>query len=356
MPYRVIQWATGNVGRAAVEAIVSHPELELVGTWVHSAAKAGRDVGALCGIAPLGVTATDDVEALLALRADCVLYSPLMASEDEVARLLESGTNVVTPLNWFYPKGLDVSKLEAACAKGGTTLHGTGIHPGGMTEYLPLVFSSFSREVTHVRSEEYSDVRTYGAPDVLRDLMLFGRTPEEARKSPLVHFLTIGFAQSLDMVADVLGMTLDAQKIVQHEVAAATAPIDSPIGLIKPGEVAGQRFTWQGAVNGAPVITACVNWLMGDQHLDQPWTMGDLGPRYELEVTGDPPITIVIHGIHPGPTHTLEDVLKRNPGIVATATHCVSAIPYVCQAASGIRTYLDLPPVAGRAAPRLMSR
>ncbi len=355
MIYRVIQWATGNVGRAAVEGILSHPELALVGAWVSSPSKAGRDVGDVCGIGPIAVTATNDVAELLALQADCVLYSPLIADEDVVVRLLGSGKNVVTPLNWFYPKGLDVERLEAACRRGRATLHGTGIHPGGMTEYLPLAFSAFSRAITHVRSEEFSDVRTYGAPDVLRDLMLFGRSPEEARKSPLVHFLTIGFAQSIDMVADVLGVRLDTEKIVGHEIAAATAPIASPIGTIRPGEVAGQRFTWQGAVGGTPVITARVNWLMGDAHLDQPWTLGDQGARYELEVTGDPPVRVVIHGIHPGRSDTLERVLRRNPGIVATAMHCVSAIPYVCRAEPGIRTYLDLPPIAGRAAPELIA-
>lgn len=61
MTYRVIQWATGNVGRAAVQGIVSHPQLVLVGAWVHSAEKAGRDVGELCGVGPLGIAATEKV-------------------------------------------------------------------------------------------------------------------------------------------------------------------------------------------------------------------------------------------------------------------------------------------------------
>src|SRR5678816_3225012 len=87
MTHRVIQWATGNVGRAAVQGIVSHPQLELVGAWVHSPEKAGRDVGELCGIGPLGVRATNDVDALLAIPADCVLYSPLLPQLDEVVRL-----------------------------------------------------------------------------------------------------------------------------------------------------------------------------------------------------------------------------------------------------------------------------
>jgi hypothetical protein len=350
MPYRVIQWATGNLGRAAVEGIVAHPELELVGAWVHSPAKAGRDIGEICGIGPVGVTTTGDIAEVLALAADCVLYAPLLATEGEVVKLLESGKNVVTPLNWFYPARLDVRMLEAACLAGGATLHGTGIHPGGMTEHLPLIMSAYSREITHVRAEEFSDIRTYGAPDVIRDIMLFGRAPEEARASPLVHFLGLGFGQSIDMVADVLGVTLDSRKIVTHEIAAATAPIESPIGTIRPGEVAAQRFTWQGAVDGTPIITARVNWLMGDEHLDRPWSFGEHGACYELEVTGDPPVQMVVHGIHPDRSVSLEQARRRNPGMVATAIHCVSSIPYVCEAAPGIRTYLDLPLVGGRAA------
>src|SRR5262245_49359225 len=98
MTIRVIQWATGGVGRAAIQGIAAHPDLQLVGVWVHSADKVGRDAGELAGIEPLGVAATDDVDALLALGADCVLYSPVMADEALVARILESGTNVVTPL------------------------------------------------------------------------------------------------------------------------------------------------------------------------------------------------------------------------------------------------------------------
>ena len=117
--YRVIQWATGNVGRAAIEGILAHPELELVGAWVHSAAKDGRDVGELCGIAPVGVRATADVDALLALEADCVLYTPLLAKPAELVRILASGKNVVTPLGWFFPgESAGAAELEAACREG----------------------------------------------------------------------------------------------------------------------------------------------------------------------------------------------------------------------------------------------
>ena len=132
-------------------------------------------------------------------------------------------------------------------------------------------------------------------------------------------------------------------------MAVATAPIDSPIGPIQPGQVAAQRFRWEGTVDGEPVVTAAVNWLMGEEHLDPGWSFGPEGERFEVEITGDPSTTTVFHGLHPA---SLELGLARNPGIVATAVHCVNAVPYVCRAEPGVRTYLDLPLVAGRAAAR----
>ena len=108
--------------------------------------------------------------------------------------------------------------------------------------------------------------------------------------------------------------------------------------------VAAQRFTWQGTVDGTPVITVRVNWLMGERHLDPPWTIG--GERFEVELDADPSVAVTFKGLQP-PFESAD--LDRNPGIVATAMHCVNAIPYVCAAPAGIRTYLDLPLMAGRA-------
>ena len=350
MTLQVIQWATGGLGRAAIAGIVAHPDLELVGAWVHSPDKEGRDAGELAGIDPLGVTATSNVGALLDLEADCVLYSPVVADEAVVARLLSSGLNVVTPLGWFHPGERDVTAVREAALAGGVTLHGTGIHPGGITERFPLMVSALSARITHVRAEEFSDIRSYGAPDVVRHIMLFGATPEEAASSPMVRLLGSGFLQSVDMVADTLGFRVDPEHRTDHEVAVATRPIDSPIGAIEPGRVAAQRFTWQATVDGEPVITVRTNWFMGQEHLEPAWTFGPEGERFEVEITGDPSSLVTFHGWHP---ETVAQGLARNPGIVATANHCVSAIPAVCAAEPGIKTYLDLPLVAGRAAPTL---
>ncbi len=347
MTYRVIQWATGNVGRAAIEGVLEHPDLELAGCWVHSEAKDGQDLGTLVGRDPVGIAATRDVDTVLALDADCVVYSPIFADADTVVRILESGKNVVTPLGWFYPPSDERARLDAVCRTAGVTLHGTGIHPGGITERFPLMVSALSGSITRVRAEEFSDIRTYGAPDVIRDWMLFGKTPEESRKSIMAEALGAGFRQSVHMVADELGFALDPELRTTHEMAVATAPIASPIGPIAPGLVAAQRFRWEGLVDGEPVVTAAVNWLMGEEHLDPPWRFGPDGEHFEVEITGDPDCLVSFRKLHPD---SIESGLVRNRGIVATAMHCVNAVPYVCAAEPGLRTYLEMPLVAGRAA------
>ena len=338
MAYRVIQWATGHVGRLAIEAVLAHPELDLAGVWVHSPEKAGREFG--------GVAATNDVDAVLAVDADCVVYTPLLGETSEVARILASGKNVVTPVGWFYPKDTaGIAELEAACQKGGVTLHGTGIHPGGITERFPLTLSALCTNIRHVKAEEFSDIRNYQAEGVVRDIMLFGKPPEEAANSPMLDILGSGFSQSVRMVGDALGLTLEPELRTAHEMAVATKDLDTPVGLIPAGTVAAQRFTWQGVAGGEPRVTARVNWLMGED-LDPAWKLG--GERFEVSFDADPPLHVTFHGLHPP---VVGQDLERNRGLMATANNCVNSIPYVCEAEPGVRTYLDLPLIAGRASP-----
>lgn len=346
MTYRVIQWATGFVGQEAIKGVLAHPELELVGTWVHSPAKVGRDVGEICGLDPIGVAASGTIDEICAIDAHAVVYTPVLASTRDVIQLLESGKNVVTPVGWIYPgESPGIAALEAACRTGGVTLHGTGINPGGITERFPLMVSALCRDIRHVRAEEFSDIRNYPTELVVREIMLFGTSPEEAAKSPMLEILGHGFMQSIDMLAAELGFGLDPEKRSTHEVAVATTALDTPVGVIEAGTCAAQRFTWEGLVAGEPVITVRVNWLMGETDLDPPWTFGAEGQRFEVALDADPPVEVTFHGLHP-------PVVGEQPeiGLIAPAMHCVNAIPYVCEAEPGIKTYLDLPLIAGRAA------
>jgi hypothetical protein len=352
MGLRVIQWATGSVGVAAIRGVLEHPELDLVGCWVHSKSKAGSDVGELIGTSPIGVIATHDVDEILALDADAVIYAPLLPNVDEVAALLRSGKNVVSPVGWFYPSQSEAAPLEAAAREGNATLHGAGIGPGAVTELFPLLLSVMSTGVTHVRAEEFSDLRSYGAPDVLRHVMGFGGSPEDALTGPMQKLLNGGFFQSVRLIVDRLGFAADPKIRTSQQIAVATAPIDSPIGVIHPGQVAGRRFHWDAVVVNTVVVRIAVNWLMGEENLDPAWTFGPAGERYEMEVRGNPNTFVTVKGWQPD---SVEAGLISNPGVVATAAHCVNSIPATCAAAPGIKSFFDLPPITGRAAP-LLSR
>jgi 2,4-diaminopentanoate dehydrogenase len=349
---RVIQWATGGVGKAAIACVLNHPQLELTGCWVHSKDKNGLDVGQIVGTGELGVAATSSIDEILALDADCVVYSPLIPNDEEVVAILRSGKNVVTPVGWVYPD-LNLPRHKAiadAAVEGGVTLHGSGIHPGGITERFPLMVSGLSSAITHVRSEEFSDIRTYNAPDVVRHIMGFGGTPEEAVQGPMAGLLDAGFKQSVRMIADHMGFRIDPNIRTIQEIAVATSEIDYDPFPITKGTVAARRFRWQAIADGEPVIEAAVNWLMGEENLDPGWDFGGIGERFEVEITGDPTVKLTFKGLQP---ETIAEGLVKNPGVVVTANHCVNAIPDVCAAGPGIKTYLDLPLFAGRPAPQI---
>ncbi|HEY5843303.1 MAG TPA: dihydrodipicolinate reductase, partial [Mycobacterium sp.] len=332
MALKVVQWATGGVGVAAIKGVLEHPDLELVGCRVYSEAKDGKDVGELIGTGPLGVTATSSVDEILALDADAVIYAPLIANPDEVAALLRSGKNVVTPVGWLYPGEKQAAPMREAALAGNATLHGTGIAPGGISEKFPLLLSVMSTGVTFVRAEEFSDLRTYDAPDVLRHVMGFGDTPEKALTGPMQKMLDGGFIQAIKMVVDKVGFNADPRIRPTQEIAVATAPIDSPMGVIEPGQVAGRKFHWEALVDGEPVVRVTVNWLMGEENLDPAWTFGSAGQRYEMEVKGNPDFTVTVKGFQGEIGEEVES------GVVATAAHCVNSVPAVCAAPPGVVT------------------
>src|SRR5215471_16645389 len=165
MTLRVVQWTTGNVGKQSAIAIARNPGLELVGCYAWSPDKVGRDVGALCGLDPLGVTATNDVDALLALSPDCVVYNPMWPSIDELVRILGAGVNVVTTAAFINGRrlGSDRTRLIDACEQGGASLFGTGISPG-WAELLSIVLAGICDRIDKITVSESAYTAAYDSP------------------------------------------------------------------------------------------------------------------------------------------------------------------------------------------------
>jgi hypothetical protein len=335
--YRIIQWMTGDVGQVGVRHFAANPVYDLVGVLVHSKDKAGKDAGEIAGIAPIGLAATDDVDAIVALDADCVFYTPIMMDVDTVCRLLRSGKNVVTTSGFFHPSPdfrEPAEQIRAACADGGTSFHGGGIHPGYAGDILPLTLARIASRVDKIELWEVVNVLTDAPMDHI-DWMGFGKDKDKFLSEPTIMGLgTPFFAQSMHMIADGLGVTIDD---VTADVKAATATEDIPHdeGVLPRGTVAAQHHEWTAWVAGQPLIVFHAIYLVGrPDQLDPAWDWGRT--RYRVVIEGDPPTELTMHGlVAPGGSMT-------HPGYTWTAMGAINAIPDVCDAAPGWLNHLDL--------------
>jgi hypothetical protein len=335
--YRVVQWATGNIGTRALRSVIEHPTLDLAGVWVHAPDKAGRDAGELCGLDATGVAATNDIEDVVALGADCVLYMPRALDADEVCRLLASGANVVTTRGEFHhPASMDSAlrqRVEDACAAGGTSIHSTGSSPGFISEAVPLVLTSIQRRLDQLTIDEFADLSRRPSPDLLFNIMGFGRAPAAFDEGRLSHGRT-SFGPSLRLVADTLGLPLDDVE-ASGEVALAARTVEIAAGTLEAGTVAAQRLTVAGMRDGRPLLRFRAHWYCTTE-LDPGWDLAATGWR--VTVDGDAPLDVDLRFSVP-----IERMGDVSPGY--TAHRAVNAVPVVCAATPGIRTTVDLPQV-----------
>ncbi|MBL7498264.1 dihydrodipicolinate reductase [Frankia sp. CNm7] len=337
-PVRVIQWCTGKIGQIAIRHFAANPAFELVGVYTTSADKNGVDAGALAGIGPLGVTATTDREALLALDADCVNYLPLKVDIDELEELLRSGKNVVTAVGLTFPPPDDerTARLQAACEAGGTTLHGGGIHPGFVGDIFPLVASRLLSRIDQLVVTEVCDFSDHPGAKMIFDLFGFGLTPDEARKHAVAIMGEVDapYAESMALLATALGLNVERYS---HELTMAVSDRDLTIaaGVIRAGTVAGMRRRWEAIVDGRPALVFLSNWKMAD---DLTPDICDGTNRYILEFFGEPATKITLEHLEPSATGD-----PGYPGRIWTGMSAVNLIHDVVAAPPGVRTHLDLP-------------
>jgi hypothetical protein len=340
-PYRVVQWTTGNVGKSSVAAIAANPTFELVGCYAWSKDKVGRDVGELVGIEPLAVEATDDVDALLALKPDVVVYNPMWIDVDELVRILSAGVNVVASASFItgHNLGEGRDRIEQACKQGGSTMFGSGVSPG-FAELLAIVAATACDRVDKVTIAESADTTLYDSPDTERPCG-FGMPIDDPELEPMAQNGTAVFAEAVRLVADAIGVELDEIKCVA-EYAQTTEDLAMASWTIPAVHVAGVFASWQGVVNGKTVIDLNVRWRKG-QTLDPDWKLD--GDGWKITIDGRPTVNMQVGFLPPADmiesAKTLEDFFVL--GHIMTAMPPVHAIPAVVAAPPGIVTYNDLP-------------
>ncbi|HKV22341.1 MAG TPA: diacylglycerol kinase [Mycobacterium sp.] len=351
MAIRVALIGTGNVGKPALVQLINDSRFELTGVWVSSEAKAGKDAAELAGLdGSTGITATTDLDAVLATDPECAVYTALADNRlpealEDYRRILAAGVNVVGSSAVFlqYPWQVIPAELlqpiEDAAEAGKSSLFVNGIDPGFANDLLPLALAGTCQSIDQIRCMEIINYDTYDSADVMFGVMGFGKPLDETPMLLQPGVLSLAWGSVVRQLAAGLGVSLDE---VSETYVREPAPEDFDIasGHIPKGSAAALRFEVRGMVDGkAAVVLEHVTRLRDDLCPDWPQPAQE-GGSYRIEVTGEPTYAMDLCLSSPNGDH-------NHAGLVATAARVVNAIPAVIAAPPGVRTTLDLPLITG---------
>jgi 2,4-diaminopentanoate dehydrogenase len=345
-PIHVVVWSTGGVGSIAIDAIRRRPDFELVGVWVHSPDKVGRDAGELAGGDPVGVAATTDADALIGLQPDCVVYAASGPERDAGAvpdylRLLESGINVVstTSTSLVYPPAYFHTewreKLESAAKAGNASFYASGIFPGFGSDQLALVLATQSKTIRTVKVTEIALNDHYPVADVMMDGMGFGRPLDFEPMLSTPGFIEMAWKAPIHLIAAGLGVAVQEirgsldRRLTDRDIEVA-------FGTIEAGTCGAVSTRAAGVVDGHEAIVV-EHIIRMARDVAPDWLSSDHDATYRVDIDGDPDIHCAM---------TLGDAEGHGAGrgaMAATAMRVVNAIPYVVDAPSGLLSSLDLP-------------
>jgi hypothetical protein len=345
-PLTTVVWSTGGVGSIAIDAIRRRPDLQLVGVWVHTPEKVGKDAGELAGGDPIGITATNDADALIALQPDCVVYAASGPERDAGAvpdylRLLEAGINVVSttsttliyPPAYFSPEWRD--QLETAAKAGQASFYASGIFPGFGSDALALLLTTQSKRIDCVKVSEIALNDHYPVADIMMNGMGFGHPLDFEPMLKTPGFVEMAWRAPIYLIADGLGVevteirgSLDRQ-LTHRDIEVA-------FGTIKAGTCGAVRTRAAGVVNGREAIVV-EHIIRMARDVAPDWPTSEFDATYRVDITGDPDIHCAMN---------VGDAVGHGAGhaaMTATAMRVVNAIPYVVDAPPGLLSSLDLP-------------
>jgi len=352
-PLRVVVWSTGTIGRHAIAGVDAHPDLQLAGVWTSTPDKHGKDAGELAGLGrELGVTATTDRDELIELRPDCIVHGAMtddrvFESIDDLTGFIRDGVNVVSsgPVVLLHRDGTlppeMIEQIDQAGREGNASLHVNGIDPGFANDVLPLVMTSLSRRIDHIKVSEIADYSTYDQQVVMRDLFGFGQ-PLDA--TPLLWepgILTTAWGPVVRVIAAGLGVTLDEPLLEEVDRRPAPRSVSTVSVDIEEGTMGSVLFRVVGTVDGVPRITL-EHVTRTDAEAEPDWPVPNEGHGcYRVEIDGEPCMKVEF-------THHGEFGDHNVSGMIVTAQRLVNAVPAVVAAEPGLRTALDLPLITGR--------
>jgi hypothetical protein len=312
--YRVVQWATGAVGKTCLRAVLDHPDMTLAGLYVYSPRKAGQDAGAIARYPETGIIATRDIGEILALDADVVIHTARLQlrytqHDDDIRALLRSGKNVITTAGHHYPAAhgpVRHAMFDEAARAGGATLYGTGMNPGYVLERLVLGLTGVCTDVRRIEVVELLDASTMPDPDFVFTVMGMGSDP-------------------VAFTCDRMGVMVD-EIVPDHRVVCAERDLEIGAGRIAAGTVAATEWRWHAISSGQRFLTLSIIWTMAPE-------LADYAGRHHwtVEVEGRPDLHLSLDMSDPPGTG-----LRTKAGQYVTAGAVINAIPAIVAAPPGV--------------------
>jgi hypothetical protein len=340
-PIRVVQWATGSMGRTAMRLCHDHPKLDLVGALVYSDKKHGQDLGGIIRRPSSGISATKDREEILALDADVVIHMPRItlpyeALVPDVVALLRSGKNVISTAGFHWPEaqGADyAAELRDAARAGGVTLAGVGVNPGLIAERLVMSATAMSVDIDRIEIFETVDASAMSSGAFVFDLMGLGSDPDEKdiRKGPLADLYGALFSEVLHFCAHHLGQSITTIT-PDHRLTRAPRDIALIPGTIKSGTVAATEWRWTATLGDGSQLLLSIIWTADPSLHDS-----DRQGHWVLKILGRPNITLTLDISEPDPTKPPSRALTD-----AVCAVAINAIPDVIGAPPGLFAF---PPI-----------
>ena len=336
MRYKVIQWATGSMGKTCLRAVMDHPDLELVGVYVYSDKKNGLDAGDIAGRKPIGVSATKSMPEILELDADIIIHTPRIQfpytyHNKDMCRLLASGKNLITINGHSFPEyhgRAYADEFEKACLEGKSSLFSTGLNPGFIVEKIVTAATGICIRLDSINVKETFDCLGVPDKDYVFKFLGMGSDPQTfnlTEKGPVTELITGMYAEVIALLAHKLNLPLDAVTS-DHQVSLAPHDISARAGVIPAGTVAATKWCWHGIVRGKPMITLSVDWVMGKE-----LPVFETFDHWQVAIRGVPGIDMTINLREP------ESVAaKTKSEQYAVAGSVINSIPEVCAAKPGL--------------------
>jgi hypothetical protein len=317
----------GPLGQMVLRYTVERGCFNIVGAVDPDPEKAGKDLGQLCDIEPLGVAIQDNLaDAIKGQSVDVALvttFSSIVAIESQVAELANAKLNIVSTCEeLFYPWKTNpqvATRIDEICRRNGVACVGTGVNPGYLMDLLPTVLSGLCQNVRKVEVWRVQDASVRRIP--FQQKIGAGLTLEQFESKRKAGTLRhVGLPESVDFIAERLGWKLD-KNTESLEPVIATEQIDTGYKPIAKGMACGVQQVGRGFVDDREVITLNFKAAVGEpESYDQ------------VHIDGEPEIKSRISG--------------GVNGDIATCAITLNAVRSVLQAGPGLKTMDQITPIA----------